>query len=224
MKLKKIAATLVFLILFTPLQAKEKFAETTKDGLKLQDHSSRGALYLKEGASLANYTRIKILDCYVEFEKNWQRNYNRSQIGLDHQITDSDMERMKQNVADEFAKSFTKELEKGGYEVVSKPGEDVLLLRPAILNLTVTAPQTRAAGWRIAAVRSSGTMSLFMELYDSASNTKIGEVTERKPANEEGPGHRGGAVSTNAEFSRTMDRWANSLLNQLDMAKNAQSP
>ena len=67
LKLFKILVLLGAMVFLTSALAKEKFPEATKDGLKLQDHSSHGALYLKEGASLADFTKIKILDCFVQF-------------------------------------------------------------------------------------------------------------------------------------------------------------
>ena len=223
LKLFKILVLLGAMVFLTSALAKEKFPEATKDGLKLQDHSSHGALYLKEGASLADFTKIKILDCFVQFEKNWQRNYNREEIGLDHQVTDKDVERIKQEVADEFPKAFKKELEKGGYEVVHETGEGILLLRPAIINLTVTSPNTNTAGWKTSIARSNGTMTLYLELYDSASNTKIAEVIDGEALGNDGFAQRSGAVSNNAEFTRTMEKWATTLIKRLDEANGKSS-
>jgi hypothetical protein len=219
----KILLLLGAILFVTSAIAEEKFPETTKDGLKLQDHSSHGAIYVKEGASLAGYTKINILDCFVQFEKNWQRNYNRGEIGLDHQITDGDVKRIKQEVADAFPRAFKKELEKGGYEIVNETGVGILLLRPAIINLTVTSPKTNAAGWTTSVVRSNGTMTLYLEIYDSASNNKIAEVIDGEAVGNDSYARRGGVVSNNAEFTRTMEVWANTLRNRLDEANGKSS-
>ena len=56
-------------------------------------------------------------------------------------VSTRDMDRMKADVAAAFKKVFTEELQtKGGYEVVDTAAQDVLVLRPAIINLQVTAP------------------------------------------------------------------------------------
>ena len=48
---------------------------------------------------------------------------------------------MKAGLAAEFKKVFTDELQnKGGYQVVTTAAPDVLVLRPALLNVEVNAP------------------------------------------------------------------------------------
>ncbi len=214
-KLLAVAALLVFL---TPLLAKDTFPETTKDGLKLTKHSHHGAVYVKDGASLADYDKIKILDCFVQFEKDWQRNYNREERDPGDRVTDQDVEKIKEAVAEAFPQEFRKELEKGGYEVVDDTGEGILLLRPAIINLTVTAPDTMSAGIKETYVTSSGSMTLYMELYDSATSTKIAEVMDAQAVGDDGFGHRAGRVTNRMEFERTMRDWAHRLRLRLDEA------
>jgi hypothetical protein len=205
-------------IMVTSLSAKEKFPETTKDGLKLKSQSRHGAVYVKQGASLADYNKIKLLDCYVAFEKNWQRNYNSDESGLDRRVSDKDVARIKEAVKEEFPKAFTKELEKGGYDVVDAAGKDVLLVRPAIINLTVTAPDIQSAGMSTTFIQSNGSMTLYMELYDSATSTKIAEVMDAEAVGDEGFAHQGGRVSNQMEFDRTVETWATTLRKRLDEA------
>lgn len=202
--------------LAAPLMAHEKFPETTKDGLKLTNHTNHGAVYVKDGASLANYDKIKILDCFVQFEKNWQRNYNRQEMGLENQVSDRDVERIKEAVAEAFPKEFKKELEKSGYEVVDDTAKDVLLLRPAIINLALTAPDTD--GFTETFVSSNGSMTLYMELYDSATSTKIAQVMDAEAVGDTGFAHRGGRATNQMQFERTMEDWARKLVTRLDEA------
>jgi hypothetical protein len=84
--------------------------QTTPDGLELKSQSKTRLVYVKPGASLAQYDRVAILDCLVEFEKNWQKDYNSSRVGLEDRVTDKDVERMKADLAAEFKKVFAKEL------------------------------------------------------------------------------------------------------------------
>lgn len=223
MRLNTFTIALILLLLAAPLLAKERFPETTSDGLKLQHQTNHGALYIKEGASLAGYSRISILDCFVQFRENWQRDFNRSQLGVDHQITDRDVEQIKEQVATEFPKAFSKVLESRGYEIVDNTGKDVLLLRPAVIDLTVTSPNTNTAGWSAKAVQSNGTMTLYMEIYDAANNTKIAQIIDGEIVGSESFAHRGGAVRNNAQFAQTMERWANALSDHLDNA-NGKDP
>lgn len=211
------------LMLVTPAVAREEFPETTEDGLQLQYHSSKSALYVREGARLSEYTRVQILDCYVEFKKNWQRDFNRSKMGLDHQLTDSDLERIRKEVADALPVAFSSELEKGGFEVVDQAGAGVLVLRPAIINLSVVSPNTYTAGSMNKVVRSSGTMTLYMEIYDAASGTKVAEAIDSQDVGKHGLAQSGDVVTNNSNFFRTMQQWANTLIQRLDETKGESS-
>ncbi len=223
MNLKFLRATLLAIgicLLVSPVLAKEKskLPETTKDGLQLQHHTKLGAVYLKPGASLAEYNKVKIVDCYVAFEKNWQRNYNRDSINLAEHVTTEEMQKIKDKLAAEFPIVFTKVLEKGGYQVVDDVGEDVLLLRPAIINLTVTAPDLPTAGIRREIVSSNGSMTLYMELYDSQTSAKFAEVIDAEEVGNNGFAQQANKVTNKFEFDATLKAWAEILLKRLDEA------
>ena len=80
------------------------------------------------------YNRIWLQDATVAFKKNWQRDQNRS---YSLKVRDSDMEKIKSEVATVFREVFTKELLDGGYEMAEEAGEDVLIVIPAIVDLDV---------------------------------------------------------------------------------------
>lgn len=212
--------TLLILLAFFltgPLAAKDKLPESTKDGLKLVHQHDLGAVYLKPGTTLADYDKVKIIEAYVAFQKNWQRDHNRQEINLGSRVTDKDVEGIKEKVAAEFPAVFKKVLEKGGYTVVDDTGPDVLLLRPAIINLTVTAPDVMSAGISGTIVRSAGTLTLYMELYDSQTSEKFAEVLDAEEA-----GWSFAQVAnrvTNKEaLDRTLEEWARLLVKRLDEA------
>ena len=139
---------LSFSVMFaTTAFAKDKLAETSHDGLQLQKDTKLAAVYLKPGETLKGYDKVSITDVFVGFKKNWQRDYNRDTMGLDGRVSDKDVEVIKSRLAKEFKTVFTKELqEKGGYEVVDYAAKDVMVLRPAIINLVVNAPDTNRMG------------------------------------------------------------------------------
>ena len=174
-------------------------------------------VYAEPGADLHQYNRVYLVEPYVAFKKNWQRDYNREEIGLDRRVTDKDAERIKEKLAAEFPAVFKKVLEKGGYTVVDDTGPDVLLLRPAIINLTVTAPDVMSAGISRTYVRSAGTMTLYMELYDSQTSEKFAEVLDAEEAGESFA-HEANRVTNKADFDRSMEKWARLLVKRLDEA------
>ncbi|MEH6583514.1 MAG: DUF3313 family protein [Halioglobus sp.] len=197
--------------------AKDKLPETSHDGLKLQKDTTLAAVYLKPGESLEGYDKVTMLDVYVAFKKNWQRNYNQDTMGMDGRVNDKDIVVIKKRLAGEFKTIFSRELqEKGGYEVVGDAGKDVLLLRPAIVNLVVNAPDVNRAGMGRNFVASAGEMTLYLELYDSVSGDIIARVVDAKAAGNHGIAHMGGQVQNKAEFDRVLVGWADILRKHLD--------
>ena len=197
--------------------------ETDKDGLQRVEVSNLRAVYVRPGATLQPYQRLALLDCYVEFQKDWQKNYNKQARGAGQRVTDADLERIREDVANEFRKVFTKELETdGGYEIVDETAPDVLVLRPAILNLAVTAPDTRAPGRVTTIVSSAGQMTLYLELYDSESSELLARVIDPRAArNRGGAASLGNSVVNKSEADRILRRWADILRDHLDAARAA---
>ena len=70
------------------------------------------------------------------------------------------MERIKTKVSTLFMEVFTEELEKGGYQLATERAEDVLIVKPAIIDLDVNAPDIRTASRVETYARSAGSMTL----------------------------------------------------------------
>jgi hypothetical protein len=160
------------------LAKKQQLPEVDKDGLHLLKDTKVAVAYAKPGASLEPYTRVKLSDCFVQFKKNWQHDYNMGEIGLFGTVSDKDAEAIKKKLAEEFRTIFTDVLTSEGFEIVDEAGPDVLLLRPALLNVDVTAPDIRSSGRSRTYIRSAGEMTLYMELYDSATDTLLARVAD----------------------------------------------
>jgi hypothetical protein len=203
--------------------AKDKLPEVSKDGLHLMKHTKVRVAYAKPGLNLEKYTKVKILDCFVQFKKNWERDYNLDEVGLEGRVTDKDMDGIKKRLAADFNKTFTKVLTKSGHPVVDETGDDVLLLRPAIINLDVAAPDLRTAGFQRTYVASAGEMTLYLELYDSATNTLLARVIDPEAGGNGGIAMQANRVTNTAEATRIMDRWAKLLSDHLGDVKQASS-
>ncbi|MEE4216740.1 MAG: DUF3313 family protein [Xanthomonadales bacterium] len=219
--LKKICIGLLLSLITVNAAAKESLPETTKDGLHLKHQDELGAVYTLPGASLSAYQRIKLVDVYVAFEKNYQRDYNREQMGLANRLTDDDMQKIKDKVASEFKRVFTKELEKGGYKVVDETAQDVMILRPAIINLQITAPEIANMTMSRTIVRSTGSMTLYMELYDSVTSQKFAEVIDAEEIGNNSFSHVANRGTNQAELDRTLADWARLLRKRLEEAHEA---
>ena len=204
----------------TATNAADQPPQVSQDGLQLKVHTGSRLVYVKPGATLGKYDKVMILDCAVEFQKDWQRNYNSNVVGLDQQVTNSKVTQMKQALASEFKRIFTRELEKGGYQVVTTAAPDVLLLRPAIVDLLVTAPDIMSAGMSVNFVRSAGSGTLYLELWDSATNTILARVMDAQ-ADQEAFTQQANSVTNTAAADTIISGWADSLVKRLDAARKA---
>jgi hypothetical protein len=127
------------------------------------------------------------------------------------------MERARQDLSQRFVYVFTQELqEKGDYEVVAEAGEDVLLLRPEIIDLDVYAPDIKSPGRNTTYTTSAGRMTLKMDLLDSATESLIGRAIDRRRAREDSFGRMSNSVTNRAEADRMLRRWARILRDALD--------
>jgi len=207
---------LLFLAITASGAAAKDLPGTSHDGLDLVKNTKLRAVYMKPGASLDQYKRIALLDCYVAFKKNWQRDYNSDVVGLGRRISDKDMEKIKTKVASEFKKVFIKELEtKGGYKIVDTTGEDVLVIRPAIINLVVTAPDKMTAGFSQTFTADPGQLTLYLELYDSVSNSIIARAIDPQAARNGGFFQMTNSVTNTADLDRVLRKWADILRSNL---------
>ena len=191
----------------------------TEDGLKLVPSKRVDALYWRDGATLKPYTSVQLAECTVAFKKDWLRNQNQNRYDLATRVKPEDMDRIKAALSTRFNEEFTKVLEKGGYKVVNEGGADVLVLRPAIINLDVTAPDVRTAGMTRTYTTSAGEMTLYVELFDSVTGAKIGQAIDRQRALDNGRITYTNSVTNTAEANRILRKWANLLVDALDEAK-----
>jgi hypothetical protein len=190
--------------------------QTTVDGLVLTPSKNVELLYTRPGATLAGYTKIAMLDCAVAFKKNWQRDQN--DAGL--RVSSADMDRIKTNLSGEFRKVFTEELTKGGYTMTDQGGEDVLILRPAIVDLDVTAPDVSTAGRSRSFSTSAGGMTLYIELFDGATGEILARVADRRDARDSGRMMWQNSVTNRAEADRMLRKWAQLAVKGLDNARS----
>ena len=138
-------------------------------------------------------------------------------MGLNQRVTTADMDRIKSELAAEFKKVFTQELQKnGGYQVVDVAAPDVLVLRPALVNLRVTAPDLMSAGMNTVVVSSAGQMTLYLELWDSSTNTILARVIDPGSNVNYSRNMVANRVTNTDEARRVLQSWAQSLRRHLD--------
>jgi len=201
-------------MLVAPLaMAADEPPEVTHDGLVLVKDSKADVAYRLPDADFSVYHRVMILEPGVAFRKNWERDYNRNAV---RRVTDRDMERIKTGMAELFLEVFTEELDKGGYPVVEEPGDDVLLLKPAIINLDVTAPDLNSTGRNRSYVASAGSATLYIEIYDSVTGQILARAADFKEAQDWGTFQWATSTSNRREARLILRKWADMLVARLD--------
>lgn len=202
----------------SPVWAKKSLPAINDEGMELVKDSKLATVYADPGADLSIYNRIWLQDATVAFKKNWQRDQNRSNR---FKVRTEDMERIQEDVATLFREVFTKELLDGGYKMTEEIGDDVLLVKPAIVDLDVIAPDIQRAGRTLSYSESAGEMTLNLELFDSLTGDKIAKVTDRKRDFRRGYLEWRTSVSNRADARRMMTSWAKALRSALDEARSA---
>ena len=196
--------------------AEDQIPTVTVDGLQLIKDTNLSLVYAQPGVDLSQYDKIYLSDAYVAFKKNWKRNQNRNSP---HKITSDDMAKIKAELSLLFHDVFTKTLEDGGYELVTERAEDVLLVKPAIINLNIIAPDTRQAGMVRTYAESAGEMTLYLELYDSVTGDLIAKALDRRIDRETGYFEWQNRVTNRAAARRILQVWARVLKEGLDTAQ-----
>ena len=192
--------------------------QVSKDGLQLKIHTKNELVYVKPGATFNQYKRVMILDCYVAMQKGWQQDYNSNEgADLDRQVTDSDVQRIESTLAAEFKKVFTTELQKGGYQVTTTPAPDVLLLRPAIINVRVTAPDLMTAGMDMNVITSAGSGTFYLELW-APPHTLLARALDAQ-ADQQPFAQQANSVTNMQAADIILKKWADDLVRHLDSAR-----
>jgi len=193
--------------------------QVSKDGLQLKTHTQQRLVYVKPGAKFSQYDRVMILDCYVQMQKDWQQNYNANQGGdLSRQVSNEDVQRIQSTLAAEFKRVFTAELQKAGYQVTSSRAPDVLLLRPAIIDVQVTAPDIMSTGMDVNVIASAGSGTFYLELWDSSTNTILARAMDAE-ADQQPFAQQADAVTNRQAADIILRKWADDLVSHLDAVR-----
>jgi hypothetical protein len=207
-------AALLLLTMPLVLLADQHETEKTWDGLVMLEETDVHAAFIDPDADFGVFNRVALIRPSVAFRSNWQRDQNRT--SRSRNVRASDVERIKEDVADLFMDVFTEQLEAAGYDVVNYVDEDVLLIRPAVIDLDVTAPDTRSAGRSRTYTATTGAATLFIEMFDSLTGDLIGRAVDRRTAGRRGFTTHSNRVTNRADARREFRVWADRLIGFLD--------
>ena len=215
-------AIFVALILTACASSGDSPPAKTHDGLMLVPDSQFDEVYRKPGADLSVYTELGLEPCKVAFKKNWLRDQNSSRLDLSSRVTQKDVDRIKDSLGalcdEEFRAAL---LEDPAYSIVDAhaDGEQVLVLRPAIINLDINAPDIQSANRARSYTTSAGEMTLSLELFDATTGETLARAVDKKRGIDDSRMQWSSSVSNSAEAKRMLKRWTKILREGLDEAR-----
>lgn len=196
----------------------ETVPTTTPDGLDLVRSDKHSAVYAKPEAQLDIYNEFAIVPCEVAFRKNWQRDYNSSHRSSGQQIKDRDIDRIKRELGEECTAFFTDALsEEPSYNLVTEwqQGQDVLLVRPNIVNLNITSPDVSSPSMTRSYSASAGSMTLYLELIDAETSEVLVRAYDSK-ADPDSFVNYANKITNRQAADRMLKNWATRLRDAMD--------
>lgn len=197
----------------------------TYDGLQRVDAHDFAEVYLRPGADFAHYRHISLAECEVTFRKNWLRDQQRDSRTVSSRVRQEDADRIRQRIATACDEHFREALEREPAVdlVAAAPnGEDVLILRPFIVNLDIHAPDVQGTVRTRTYTTSAGEMTLKLELIDALTGEVQGRVVDRRRGVEHRQLQWTSSVTNRAEFERILRRWADLLRDGVDRVRGTQ--
>ena len=192
------------------------------DGLALVTDSKFTEVYARRGATLTGYDKVGIVPCEVSFRKNWLRDQNSNRVTLNNRVTDDDVDRIEDALGNECDKYFKAALlESPPYDIVEEFGDEdsVLILRPSIVDLDVSAPDTMSAGISRTYTTEAGRMTLVLEGFDGRSGDILVRAIDRRRTTDYGGSLQWtNGVTNKAEADRILKAWSKKLRTGLDSA------
>ena len=196
----------------------ETLPTTTPDGLDLVRSDKHSAVYIKPEAQLDIYNEFAIVPCEVAFRKNWQRDYNSSHRSSGQQIKERDIDRIKRELGEECTAFFTDALiEEPPHNLVTEwqQGQDVLLVRPNIVNLNITSPDVSSPSMTRSYSASAGSMTLYLELIDAETSEVLVRAYDSK-ADPDSFVNYANKITNRQAADRMLKNWATRLREAMD--------
>lgn len=206
-----VIASLVGCLFASLAQAKEKPPENW-DGLELRKTKGLDLVYVRPNTEFPAYKSVQLEQVGVEFAKNWEKNTRE----FDRRPTAGDLQEIKDRLGELVLTVFKEELIKHGYTIVDTPADDTLLVRTAIINLYVNAPEISSATNVRTYTTSSGSMTLVLEARDGPTGQLQARVIDDREDTSTGHMTWTNRATNTTNARRVIEVWAKRLRESLD--------
>lgn len=205
------------LTLVVDVMADNSALTASQDGLQLVEKDRYSNFYARPDIDWNVYTQVQLKDTPVAFRTDWQRNQNRSNP---FKVDDKDMETIANSLSGQVRVFLTEALSKnGGYAVNQASGPHVLVIKPAIVDLDVAAPDTLKGAFSRQYTDSSTRMTLKLEFYDSVTGELLATSSDRLEDPRRGYLEWTTSGSNRADSERLLRQWAAGLRQKLEEAR-----
>ena len=204
----------------TPMMQSGPDAEVTFDGLVAVDGTRMDDVWVKPGAALGAYDKVKLVGYGMTF-KPARDVRTPSQIARadNFPLSDRQKEQLRAIVIEEFLTELRKS---ENYEIVSEDGPGVLVLEGMLMDVVSKIPPetpSRASYY----LTELGSATLVLNLSDSVTGEPLARVVDRKTA-ENFRMEESNSVRNSSEVRRAMSQWAVSMREGLDMLHDVVVP
>ena len=193
-------------------------AEVIMGDLHKVDNSRTDLAYVDPNADFSKYHKIMLMPLGTDNVEIIQPNTSGSASRINRgnwELTDGDRE----NLQTIFHESMVKQLEtKGGYEIVTVPGDDVLQVQAAILAIATSAPKDdfRSAGRSQVYTQGAGSMAVMVAFADSETGEVLGLMKDSRASNSAAYWGRNNSVSNLSDVRVMFNSWATGIRKGLD--------
>jgi len=188
------------------------------DGLSLVKLKGLDAAYARPGVDFTIYNKIIIDPIQVAFAKGWDKEETFSK----RKLSAEQLEEIKGKIAKVAQEAFTDVLgDKGGPQVVTAPGPDVLRFSAAIIDVWPNAVDTMEPGRSYVFTTSAGSATLYAELRDSETGQLIGRVVDAREARNGGDFRWTNSVENAHEARVMVSDWARILRKRYEALREA---
>lgn len=187
----------------------------SEGGLVKKDVKGIDVAYVRPGANIAEYNKVLLKPVQVSFRKGWLQ---QPLPGSKFPINPADAQKIRDKLARLVEEEFRKELAAGGYQLASAPGDDVLEMEAAIVDLYAAAPAASSAPTTKIIAVSAGEMSFVAQFSDSMTGDVLARCFDKAIAHETTRGQRISSVENEAEARQIVATWAKILRSALDAA------
>jgi hypothetical protein len=193
-------------------------AEVIGDNLHKVDNSKADMAYIDPNVDFSKYNKILLIPLAVDHVEIKQPSSSGSMYRTKNrkwELTDADKVKLQKAFHDAMVKQFA---DKGGYPIVTEPGDDVMTIHGSLLGIAPSSPKddnlSRGTGRTTTYSEGAGSMAVMVALGDSESGEVLGIMKDsRASASYWG---RNNSVSNWSDVRNMFNSWAMLIRKALD--------